>query len=235
MSSDIAQPSTSCICSFDVIVTTTFCAVISVIEYFTSGFGASLSIFVIFIVTVALFPAKSFTSITSPLSVVLFSYSFVRLILSSDIVQPSTSCISSFALIVTVTFLFVNSSVEYIVSNTGGILSVSSKLNASLFVIFSFCKLSSAYIHKYHSPSPESFVILCPFSKVSVKLSLVGSSILWVHWYLKVLSFTPTSSKLSFTSTVTLYDFWLSSPFSGVKVAVGPSLSNTYFFPAFSA
>ena len=156
LSDDNFQPSTVCSSSFPFIVTITSLFVICVVEYVTFVTGAILSIFVTTIFVGVSFPAKSFIFNTSPFSDVFSAYVLVNVILSADKFQPSTFCISSFNFIVTITSLFVGSVSEYCTFASGGVLS---KLKAPLLVIVSFPKLSSAYIHKYHFPSPVSFVI----------------------------------------------------------------------------
>ena len=187
LSSDNVQPSTSCTSSFDVIVTFTFSLVNSCVLYSTFTSGPTLSMLFISISAFVSFPAKSFIVIVS----LIFSpYSFVSTFLSSANVQPSISCISSFAFIVTTT-LFAGSFVLYSTFTFGSVLS---NLNPSLLVIVSFPRLSSAYIHKYHIPSASFLVIFCPFSKLSIKLSFASSPSLCVHKYFKLPSSTPTTS-----------------------------------------
>ena len=82
--------------------------------------GKVLSILVISISTCVSFPAKSFMVI---LSVVFSVYSFVNIFLSLDNVHPSTSCISSFDVIVTFTFSLVGFFVLYSTLTFGAVLS----------------------------------------------------------------------------------------------------------------
>ena len=128
LSLDNVQPVTSCISSFALIVTITLSLVISFVLYsiVTSGAVSSISpfsILLISIVTCVSFPAKSFTVMVS---FVFSLYSFVNVLLSLDNVQSSTSCISSFAVIVTVTLSFVISFVLYSIVTSGAVSSISS-------------------------------------------------------------------------------------------------------------
>ena len=76
--------------------------------------------FSIFMFASVSFPAKSFiTTISS----VLASYSLYIIFLSSPSIQPSGICISSFAIIVTMTFSSVGSVVLYFISSSGGVVS----------------------------------------------------------------------------------------------------------------
>ena len=116
-----SQPATATIYSSAVIVAIISLFVSSVVLYSTVQTGAILSILVISISGFTVFPRTSFTAIVSD---VFSVYVFVIDILFDAIFQPSTSCIISFELIVTVTFPIVGFVGVFTISSSGGSLSI---------------------------------------------------------------------------------------------------------------
>ena len=101
---DRVQPETCWISSLAVIVAVTFWFVIDDVLSTIFAVGAVLSIFATITVIVALLPNVSRTVTCSAPFAVNF---FVNCFLFEDRVQPETPCISSLAVIVAVTSLFV--------------------------------------------------------------------------------------------------------------------------------